>query len=592
MKRKAINLLILAACGLVAGCGGSSGGADGGGGTGGGNPGAGSVTISGTASYEFPPPVPPCRGLDFANTGLRPIRAATIQIVDAASQAVLAETSTSDEGEYSLTVAADTDVFIRVRAELKRAGTPSWDVEVRDNVTEDGSVPLAARPLYVLDTAPVASGSGGAARDVVAATGWSGAGYTAPRAAAPFAVLDAVYSGMLIVLEANPDVRFEPLDVFWSPDNTPTAGEQIDPDTGEIGTSFYSTEKRMFLLGKAGLDTEEFDPHVIVHEWGHYFEDTLSRSDSIGGPHALGDELDMRVAFGEGWATAFAGMALASRDYCDTSGFASQGLFIDLENSPVFTSPGWYNELSVTRILYDLWDTEDDGADTGSLGFGPVFDVMTGPQAATAAFTSIYTFASALKEARPDDAALIDALLAAENITGSGPFGDGETNDAGAPEDVLPVYTRIFPDGSAAAICSNSLFDRVSGDLRADGNKLAEHRFLRMTVDTEARHTFDVRTTTTMAEDDPDDLRDQSDPDILIMRNGVPQNAFVDLDGDGDLELEGFSGAANAEIFTTAGPLVPGEYVLALVEFRYRDGESPADFPPRTCFEVSVAPAL
>jgi hypothetical protein len=56
----------------------------------------------------------------------------------------------------------------------------------------------------------------------------------------------------------------------------------------------------MFLLGKEDVDTDEFDTHVVVHEWGHYFESAVSRSDSPGGNHALGDLLDARLAFGEG----------------------------------------------------------------------------------------------------------------------------------------------------------------------------------------------------------------------------------------------------------------------------------------------------
>ena len=53
------------------------------------------------------------------------------------------------------------------------------------------------------------------------------------------------------------------------------------------------------LVGAADQDTDEYDRHVIAHESGHYLEYYFSRSDSIGGPHALPDQLDLRVAFGE-----------------------------------------------------------------------------------------------------------------------------------------------------------------------------------------------------------------------------------------------------------------------------------------------------
>jgi hypothetical protein len=544
------------------------------------NPG-GSVTISGKAQYEFPPPVlPGCSGLDFNSIELRPIRQAPVQAIDPATQAVLAETVSDDNGDWSLTVDAGTDIFLRVRAEMQQSGSPSWDVQVRDNTSET-TLALSQRPIYVLDGATFDSGAADMTRDITAATGWGGNGYTGDRSAAPFAVLDAIYRGMLLVLAEEPGLNFEPLDVFWSVNNTAAEGEI---DDGDIGTSFYRSDNRMFLLGMEGVDTEEFDHHVIVHEWGHYFEDTLSRSDSIGGAHSLGDRLDMRVAFGEGWATAYSGMALESPDYCDTfwSGDRMAGFRINIDG-PSVGDPGWFNETSILVMLYDLWDSGAADDDGDSIGFGQIYDVMTGPQAETAAFTSIFTFAEALKNADTAAGPFIDGLLLAEGINPAGinAWGDGETNDAEEAEDVLPVYTAIVPDGSVINICSNDQFDE-----NADGNKLSEHRYLRMTVDTAARYTFEIITTTAMpAPDDPDDDRDQSDPDILITLNGVQQNAFVNGD------LEGFSGDANEEIFTTANELQPGEYALALVEFRYLDDQSPEDYPPQTCFDVSVRPA-
>jgi hypothetical protein len=455
---------------------------------------------------------------------------------------------------------------------------------VRDNVTSaTNPVPLEQRSLYVLDGSNFDTGSADQVRDLVASTGWGGSSYTATRAAAPFAVLDAVYSGMLLVLAEDPLVNFEPLDVYWSVNNTATAGEPQDIDAGELGTSFYSSDNnKLFLLGMDGVDTEEFDPHVIVHEWGHYFEDTMSRSDSIGGGHSLGDRLDMRVAFGEGFATAYSGMALESSLYCDTLGAAqASGFGIDIESQSAGT-PGWFNEISIMKVLYDLWDVADDGADQGSIGFAPIYTVMTGAQAVTPAFTSIFSFAEALKNENPAFVPFIDGLLQEQNIVASGlnSYGDGETND-GMASDVLPVYTTVVPDGSTINLCSNRQFDT-----HADGNKLSEHRFLRMNVDLSSAYTFSIVTTTEIPwPDDLDDDRDQSDPDLLILRNGVVQNQVVDGDE------QGFSGEANQEIFTTPSAMAAGDYVMALVEFRYQDEESPADFPERTCFDVTVTPA-
>jgi hypothetical protein len=107
-----------------------------------------------------------------------------------------------------------------------------------------------------------------------------------------------------------------------------------------------------------------------------------------------------------------------------------------------------------------------------------------------------------------------------------------------------------------------------------------------MTVTTPSRYTFSVLTTTAIpGPDDPEDDQDQSDPDLLIVRNGVVQNQVVGG------SRQGLSGEANQEIFTTPDALPAGDYVMTLVEFRYQDEESPADFPARTCFDLSVTPA-
>jgi hypothetical protein len=579
--------MLVACATVVAACGGGGGGSGGdGNGDGSGDPGGGgaTVTITGKAQYEAPPPVAGCNGLNFDAIERKPIRQATIQLLDAVTADVLDVAVTDDNGDYAFTVAADTMVFIRVRAELKRSGGPAWDVEVRDNVPGDvgNPVPLEQRPLYVLDGGDFDSGSAGQVRDLLAATAWGGSSYTGIRAAAPFAVLDSVYDAMRLVLAGDPQVTFEPLDVYWSINNTATVGEPQNVDTGELGTSFYRNDNKLFLLGMDGVDTEEFDDHVIVHEWGHYFEDTMSRSDSIGGGHSVGDRLDMRVAFGEGFATAYSGMALENALYCDTLGAAQGGGFgIDIESGSTVTPPGWYNEISVMKLLYDLWDADPDVADTDSVGFAPIYGVMTGAQAVTPAFTSIFSFAAALKAENPASGLFIDALLQAENITAPGitAYGDGEIND-GTP-DVLPVYTAVVPDGSTVEVCSNRQFDP-----NAEGNKLSEHRFLRMTIDMASAYTFSVITTTAMpAPDDPEDTGDQSDPDLLVVRNGAVQNQAVGED------IQGLGGDANQEIFTTPNVLPAGDYVMALVEFRYQDQDSPADYPERTCFDVTVAPA-
>ena len=78
------------------------------------------------------------------------------------------------------------------------------------------------------------------------------------------------------------------------------------------------------MLGAADNDTDEYDQHVVAHEFQHFLEDQVSRSDTPGGPHSLDERLDMRVAFSEGFANAFSAMVLNDPVYRDSFG-ASQG---------------------------------------------------------------------------------------------------------------------------------------------------------------------------------------------------------------------------------------------------------------------------
>ncbi|MFQ5609707.1 MAG: hypothetical protein ACE5F8_05495, partial [Woeseiaceae bacterium] len=411
-------------------------------------------------------------------------------------------------------------------------------------------------------------------------TGWGGASYTGPRSAAPFAILDAIYSGIQLVLSANPSAQFVPMDSFWSVNNTliDPSTETFDITAGNFTASFYRSDiDSLFLLGDASIDTEEFDDHVILHEWGHYFEDTFSRSDSIGGPHAIGESIDARLAFGEGWATAFAAMALDDPIYCDSGVVgAISGFGLNAENDS-FGVNGWFNEFDVTTLIYDLYDTDADGTDTNSIGFGPIYDTMVGPQSVTPAWTTVHSFATELRSMlAPSFQTFLDSQLNDENIV-NGPgldiWGSSETNNANSGRDVLPVYTDITADGSVTNVCTNSDFDSDR-----DGNKLAEYRLLRVTIP--VTDTYDVAaitTTNTPVTPDPSD-RDQSDPDMQLYRNGVSVLPFG----------VGLSPVENSETFTTPTLIAGATYVADIHEWRFEDFEgAPPNYPDRICFDIS-----
>ena len=96
---------------------------------------------------------------------------------------------------------------------------------------------------------------------------------------------------------------------------------------------------------------------------GHFFEDELARSDSIGGRHFIPGTVEARVAFGEGWGNAIAAIASNRPRTCDTAAPGSSGSELDVE---IFNSnadeQGFFNEMSVATFLYDLFDTGVDGS--------------------------------------------------------------------------------------------------------------------------------------------------------------------------------------------------------------------------------------
>jgi hypothetical protein len=523
------------------------------------------VTVSGAATFDFVPAT--SQGLNYNATQARPIRGATVEIISGAN--VLATTKTDATGAYSVNVGPNTSAFVRVKAELVQSGSPSFDFRVVDNTNNN--------VLYALDGPTFNTGTAASTRNVHAASGWGGSSYTGPRSAAPFSILDAVYVAVQGVLAADATAAFPPLRVHWSTANRPTlpVGGVPDPSTGEIGTSFYSPSRGgIFLLGAANDDTEEYDRHVILHEWGHYFEEEFSRSDNFGGPHTYGDRLDLRVAFSEGFATGLAGIVLTDPFYRDTRGAQqAQAGSMNIEAMAPL-NVGWYSEQSVQEIIYDLVDAAQDGADGLSMSFGALYNALRNGHVTAVSPASIFTFVNALKAANPGSASLIDALVVSQSITAIGDeYGSSETNDGNGaiPLDVLPIYTPISVNNPTPVnVCSTDEFTSTTGAAA----KLGARRYLRFNASAQATYTFSAVATSIPA-------GESADPDLVLHRSGEVQTS------EGPPIPNCSVAAANcSETFSRA--LAPGDYVLEVYE--WTNTEDDAQFPPigRTCFDVRV----
>ena len=460
-------LATIAMVSVLYGCGGGSDGGsetppDNGNGGGSGD----AATISGAITFDKVPHNQNTNGLNYNATTQAPARGVTVQLIN--GNTVVDNTVTDNSGAYSLSGETGNSYTLRVRAELKQTGTQAWDVEVVDNTSGNAQYVLASDSFNV--------DSSNFTLDLNAASGWGGSSYTSTRAAGPFNILDRIYIIIEKLQAVDSSLQLEPLVINWSPNNIPQSG---DIGSGRIGTSFYSNDQ-IYLLGAANTDSDEYDGHVIIHEWGHYFEDNGSRSDSIGGSHSGGDRLDMRVAFGEGFGNAWSGIITDDPFYRDSFGSnQAQGFSINVENDTV-SNPGWFSESSVQSILYDIYDEAND--DTAALGLQPIYDVLTGQQRTTEAFTSIFSFMTYIKQENTADVVALNQLLTTHNIqTNVDIWGSNETDNEGEPS-VLPVYIELNA-GDTTEVCTINTFG-------TDGNKLGNRKFLRLNIAANGSHTL------------------------------------------------------------------------------------------------------
>ncbi|MFY2564524.1 hypothetical protein ACN469_43460 [Corallococcus terminator] len=391
------------------------------------------ATLSGRVTYDFVPATltgPGSGALAFAQTSVRPVRNATVQVRRGA--VILSTASTDGNGRYQLTYTAGTGANLTV-ATLAKTTTPS--IQVEDNT--------AGNAIWAVS----ATITGGAtSRDLHAGHGWTGSSYNAAqRVAAPFAILDTMYTASQAFLAVR-TVPFPPLKVNWSPNNIGERNSSGDTSTGQIGTSHFSpSENEIYVLGKEGADTDEFDDHVIAHEWGHFFESNLSRADNPGGPHTGGDVLDPRIAFGEGYGNALSAILLPDPLYVDTlwQGGRQTAFGFNMEtapSSPDDPTPGVFSEFTVMRLLYDIFDAStaaEASYDQVNVGLGTLYDVLVGPQKTTPALTTIGSFIHGLKAQPGVNAAALDTLAAHYQI-GSirSAFGEGDTR-------LAAMYTNV-----------------------------------------------------------------------------------------------------------------------------------------------------
>lgn len=499
------------------------------------------VSTSGTVSFDRVPHRVN-NALDYDNIVIEPVRGAVVEIICQEDGLVVVSGETNESGEYKLSIPSDAGrVFVRVKAQMKKTGAPAWNFSLVDNTQNQA--------LYVLDGSVFDPGVDPLIRNLHAASGWTGSAYTAVRAAAPFAILDTVYEAFNTVLQVEPNAVFPSLQLNWSKNNISVAGELA---LGQIGTSFFNGSE-IYLLGAENVDTDEYDAHVIAHEFGHYLEEQFFRSDSIGGSHSSLSFLDIRVAFSEGFGNAYSGITTGDSVYRDSDGNGqSTGFSFDVDSNNC-TVKGWFNECSVQAIIYDLYDNGAEVVDTINLGFAPLFSVLANEYKNSDAMTSVFSFIHELKENHSADASAIDVLVADQDIDAiTDVYGDSEVSNNPGVTDMLPVHGVVIPNGSAVNVCSTDEFQVFNG--------LGVSRFLRFNMPVTGTVTIKATKTSGLG----------NDPDIYLYHEGQVRGIAETT-------------TTNTETLTTSFLLSGRTYVVEVFEF--------ANLGPgagTTCFDITV----
>ena len=524
-------------CLALVACGGGGGGGNGGGGNSCvnlGNSAFPSTTVSGKITFDLVPVV--VNGtqpqLNYAATARQPARAVVVEAIDCNTGQVLTTAATNATGDYTLVAPNNRSVFIRALAKMNSIGSSTAPFTVVDN-TDGGAQWATDGAVFGSGTAPTLT------QNLNAGSGWTGTAYdNAQRAAGPFAILDTLYQAAQKVIASDTAVAFPPLELNWSPNNIASSGQQA---LGQIGTSFFAfgsnsngvPTRQIYILGFANNDTDEYDRHVLAHEFGHYLQSAFSRDDSVGGLHGQSDRLDMRVAFSEGWGNAWSGIALANPVYADTNGRNQVGGLSFNVSQGDSTNPGWFKEASVQKMFWDF-------SNSSAIGFTPVWNTLKNGLTRSAALVSIHSYARALANDNPAAANTIAAILGTQSIAlPSSPYAENETN-FGSPAltNISPIYLSY---GALGSTLGNICVDNAADPLR-HGNKAGEFRYVRFSLAQPGARTVSVTQTS----------GGSSDPDLVLYdRRGI----FLQANG----HVPGTE--------TVNASLTAGDYVLVITNF-------------------------
>ena len=328
-------------------------------------------------------------GLNLSQAVMVPIRQARVDVFSQLTGEVFSVAGTDRYGNFRALVPVGSEYGVRALSQSSESG-----VAVADN-TSGGALYFVSAGVEV-EAAPV----------LVA--------LDADRTSGAFNILEVIRQGNAFLNEIGSNLGLGHMGIFWSPTNTAVAG---DSEQGQIGGTFFNAETNTaFILGDRASDSDEFDDSVILHEYAHLLATRFSRDDSPGGPHVLGDVLDPRVAWSEGWANFFSALVRDSPIYRDSLGFGGESILeYDLEeNVPIGDQPGYWSEFSVHSILWDLADSNPDPGDVSEIPFSLMWEAFL--QLRDDTFVYVPSFLDRLTSLSPLEASGIEQIARMRSV--------------------------------------------------------------------------------------------------------------------------------------------------------------------------------
>ena len=352
------------------------------------------------------------------------------------------------------------------------------------------------------------------------------------------------------------------VDVYWTAGFNPGSYYNSGP------VSFYLPGYyRLFILGGLNgdvdhTDTDHFDNSVILHEYGHFLEDTEFASDSPGGSHSGNAVIDPRLAWSEGWGNFFQSAVLiwaglqTAPTYQDSFGNEDDGsgyytFNIDLEDStasqshdyPDYAGEGIFREFSVARLLSDVVDTTVETGDTVGDNFSTLWAALTkntdfGFNNSNSAFRNAGQMHSA------------QAYLVTNN--GADSWSNVRTLEKHTSD--TSEYAQYVTTGTCADYSINPTF--ITGDSGAfsTSHLLLNNDFYHLKITTRATYTI------TLEYEDANGVGTEADLDLYLYNSNARFGYSSDMVKYSRAETDANSATPQTETITKT--LSPGDYLI------------------------------